>query len=96
MPRVVYPMFRRTAVSFARLSLAFAIVSAFAAPLAQAQPKLIARGSIAGTALDASGLTGALENGTAANLPGGLGSGLAWAGLAATPFWPCLIVARTQ
>ena len=68
------------AASFARLSLAFAIASVFAAPLAQAQPKLIARGSIAGTALDASGLTGALENGTAANLLGGLGSGLAWAG----------------
>ncbi len=71
-------MSRRLAASFAPLSLAIAV--ALAAPLAHAQPQLIARGSIAGTAHDASGLTGTLENGTTANLLGGLGSGLAWAG----------------
>lgn len=63
--------------SLAPLALAMA---ALASSAAQAQLTLIARGSIAGTATDASGLTSALENGTAANLLGGLGSGLAWAG----------------
>lgn len=47
---------------------------------AYAAPKLIATGTISGTASDLSGLTGTLENGAAANLLGGIGSGLAWAG----------------
>lgn len=66
--------------AFAPVALALAAPAALASPPAQAQFSLIARGSIAGTASDASGLTGVLENGTAANLLGGLGSGLAWAG----------------
>ena len=37
-------------------------------------------GSAAGANADLSGLTGALENGVAGNLLGGVGSGLAWAG----------------
>lgn len=37
-------------------------------------------GSAAGSFADLSGLTGTLENGVAANILGGLGSGLAWAG----------------
>ncbi len=41
---------------------------------------LIAIGQLPGTASDLSGLTGNLENGVAANLLGGMGSGLAWAG----------------
>ena len=64
---------------FALAPLALALAG-LASPGAQSQVTLIARGSMAGTASDASGLTGVLENGTAANLLGGLGSGLAWAG----------------
>ena len=37
-------------------------------------------GSAAGSFADLSGLSGTLENGVAANILGGLGSGLAWAG----------------
>jgi hypothetical protein len=48
--------------------------------VAQANITLIATGSLAGTGPDKSGLTGLLENGNTANLLGGLGSGLAWAG----------------
>jgi len=48
---------------------------------AQAQPTLIAKGTLtssrAGSYADLSGLKGTLENGVAANLLGGLGSGLA-------------------
>lgn len=51
---------------------------------AQAQVKLIARGTLtsssAGSYADLSGLTYTLENGAAANLLGGFGSGLAYAG----------------
>ncbi|MBQ0942678.1 esterase-like activity of phytase family protein [Ideonella sp. 4Y16] len=47
---------------------------------AQAAPTLIARGSLPGDAADLSGLSGTLENGAPANLLGGLGSALAWAG----------------
>jgi len=47
---------------------------------AQATPTLIARGSLPGDGADLSGLTGTLENGAPANLLGGLGSALAWAG----------------
>jgi len=60
--------------------VATAIAGLCALPAAQAQISLIAQGSISGFAVDLSGLTGTLENGTAANLLGGLGSGLAWAG----------------
>ncbi len=51
---------------------------------AQAAPKLIAIGSLSGSAAgpnhDLSGLTGALENGLPADMLGGIGSGLAYAG----------------
>jgi hypothetical protein len=49
------------------------------APAAQATPILLAVGTLGGTA-DLSGLTGTLENGLPANILGGLGSGLAYAG----------------
>ncbi|WP_425228233.1 esterase-like activity of phytase family protein [Sphingomonas sp.] len=56
---------------------------ALAAPL-QAGPVLIAKGSISGSSAganaDLSGLTGTLENGLPANILGGFGSGLAYAG----------------
>ena len=55
------------------------IASLFATTAAQAAPTLIAIGTLGGTS-DLSGLTGRLENGLAANILGGLGSGLAWAG----------------
>jgi hypothetical protein len=53
--------------------------AAFAAPAAQAAVELIAIGSLT-QATDLSGLTGTVENGAAANMLGGIGSGLAWAG----------------
>ncbi len=46
---------------------------------AHAAFELIGIGSLGGTS-DLSGLTGTLENGNAANILGGMGSGLAWAG----------------
>ena len=45
-----------------------------------ATPSLIATGLLSGNASDLSGLTGNLESSIAANLLGGMGSGLAWAG----------------
>ena len=59
---------------------AFMLAGALASPGARADIGLIARGSLSGSASDLSGLSGVLENGVAANLLGGLGSGLAWAG----------------
>ncbi|RTL52748.1 MAG: esterase-like activity of phytase family protein [Rhodocyclaceae bacterium] len=60
-----------------------AILAAIAAPAAHAAD-LIALGSLTGSSAgayaDLSGLTGTLENGVAANVLGGIGSGLAWAG----------------
>lgn len=53
---------------------------ACSAPQAFAAVELIAMGSLSGAAADKSGLNYLLENGTAANLLGGMGSGLAWAG----------------
>lgn len=50
------------------------------APATHAGFSLIAIGSVSGDASDLSGQTGALENGVAGNLLGGVGSGLAWAG----------------
>jgi hypothetical protein len=55
-------------------------VCALSAVPAQAAPILLAKAQMSATASDLSGLTGNLENGQAANLLGGLGSGLAWAG----------------
>ncbi|GAA5175496.1 esterase-like activity of phytase family protein [Niveibacterium umoris] len=59
------------------------LIAALASP-AFASFDLIATGDLtgssAGSFADLSGLTGTLENGAAANLLGGLGSGLAWAG----------------
>lgn len=59
-----------------RLLLACA---SFVSVAAQASPTLIAVGTLNGSS-DLSGLTGNLENGLPANILGGLGSGLAWAG----------------
>lgn len=55
------------------------LAAAFATSTVQATPTLIAIGTLNGTA-DLSGLSGNLENGLAANILGGMGSGLAWAG----------------
>ncbi|NWG31403.1 MAG: esterase-like activity of phytase family protein [Rhodocyclaceae bacterium] len=57
------------------LSLALSAPSAHAANIS-----LIAIGGLDGAASDLSGLTNTLESGVSANLLGGLGSGLAWAG----------------
>ncbi len=63
-------------------SLLFTVLAGalLAATSAQATPSLIGVGSINGTT-DLSGLSGTLENGAdAANVLGGIGSALAWAG----------------
>lgn len=64
-------------------ALAIAI-SAISSAHAVSSGSLIAVGSLTGSSAgaytDLSGLTGTLENGAAANLLGGMGSGLAWAG----------------
>jgi hypothetical protein len=69
---------RRQGVVYLALGLAAA------APAAHAGAMLIADGTLTGSAAgpntDLSGLTGTLENGAAANLLGGLGSGIAYAG----------------
>lgn len=54
------------------------LVPALVATSAHAGIALIGHGSLSGS--DLSGLTGTLENGQAANLLGGLGSAVAWAG----------------
>ena len=59
---------------------ALALACAAACLPAHAAVTLIARGSLPGDGADLSGLTHTLENGAPANLLGGLGSGLAWAG----------------
>lgn len=56
------------------------LAALLAAPATHAAPILLGIGSLSGSASDLSGLTGTLENGTAANLLGGMGSGLAYAG----------------
>ena len=60
--------------------LAALLVAIFSAHSAQAAPILLASGSLSANAADLSGLSGALENGVAGNVLGGIGSGLAWAG----------------
>jgi len=60
--------------------LGLLLASALAAGSAQASVDLIAFGSLSGAAADLSGLGYTLENGARANLLGGMGSGLAWAG----------------
>ena len=60
--------------------VALAAASVLGLPAAHASIDLIASGTLSGTLSDLSGLTGTLENGVAANLLGGMGSGLAWAG----------------
>lgn len=55
------------------------LASVFAAPSAHADFVLLANGSLNGLT-DLSGLTGTLENGQPANILGGIGSGLAYAG----------------
>jgi Esterase-like activity of phytase len=70
---------------FWHTALIAASLGLFAASSLNAQVNLIALGSLteskAGTYADLSGLDGVLENGAPANLLGGLGSGLAWAGV---------------
>ncbi len=61
----------------ARLASVFVLTTAMGS--AHAAFELIGIGSLGGTS-DLSGLTGTLENGNAANILGGMGSGLAWAG----------------
>lgn len=63
---------------FRKTVLSIALTFAFGA--ANADPSLLATATISGTASDLSGLNYTLENGVAANLLGGMGSGLAWAG----------------
>jgi hypothetical protein len=67
-----------------RAGLCLLFTSVLAAPPAGATITLIANGTLtdsaAGHYADLSGLTGTLENGLPANLLGGLGSGLAYAG----------------
>jgi hypothetical protein len=60
-------------------TLALACAATFS-PIANAAVTLAARTSLDPNASDLSGLNYALENGAPANLLGGLGSGLAWAG----------------
>jgi hypothetical protein len=61
--------------------LATVVASIFVATPALAAPVLLATGSLNGNQSDLSTATsGALENGVAGNLLGGVGSGLAWAG----------------
>ena len=66
--------------SFQTILLATSL-AALSAPFVVAQPTLIAKGTLtgsrAGSYTDLSGLKGTLENGVAANLLGGLGSGIA-------------------
>jgi hypothetical protein len=59
---------------------ALALASAVALAPAHAAPTLIAKGSLAASGTDLSGFTNTLESGVPANLLGGMGSGLAWAG----------------
>jgi len=63
-----------------RLPLFCISAAALTASSLSASIDLIATGKISGNASDLSGLSGNLENGVAANLLGGIGSGLAWAG----------------
>jgi hypothetical protein len=66
------------------ISIGFLLATVFAAPSANAGIQLIAKGSLtgssAGVGADLSGLNGTLENGLPANILGGIGSGLAYAG----------------
>lgn len=63
-----------------RLPYLLALAAASAVAPLSASIDLIAVGKIPGNTADLSGLSGNLENGVAANLFGGIGSGLAWAG----------------
>jgi hypothetical protein len=60
------------------------LASALVASPASATPVLVAIGTLSGSSAasnaDLSGLTGTLENGLAANILGGIGSGFAYAG----------------
>ncbi|HEY3700520.1 MAG TPA: esterase-like activity of phytase family protein [Spongiibacteraceae bacterium] len=66
------------------IAIAIAACTATSAHAAISSGDLIAIGSLTGSSAganaDLSGLTGTLENGAAANLLGGMGSGIAWAG----------------
>ncbi len=66
------------------LSAVMVFALSVCAPSVNAEPKLIAAGELSGSAAganaDLSGLEGKLENGIPANMLGGMGSGLAYAG----------------
>lgn len=68
-------MRKRVEIALILMSTVIGASSAHAANIS-----LIAVGSLPGNGADLSGLDYSLENGVAANLLGGLGSGLAWAG----------------
>ncbi len=77
MNRIHHP--RRTAPGAAfALTLTLTLVLTASAPAHAVD--LIARGSLSGALADLSGQPAALENGVAADLLGGMGSALAWAG----------------
>ena len=63
---------------FAKRLLAVVVPALLATPAAHAGVSLIGIGQLAGS--DLSGLSGTLENGAAANILGGMGSAIAWAG----------------
>ena len=63
---------------FAKRLLAVLVPAILASTAAHAGIALIGKGTLSGA--DLSGLTNTLENGVAANILGGMGSGIAWAG----------------
>lgn len=63
---------------FKRMAIPLLVSLVFTSPV-QAGVTLIASATLGGSS-DLSGLSGTLENGVAANILGGMGSGLAWAG----------------
>lgn len=67
-------------MSHHRVTLALALLLGTAFSGTADAVDLIAIGKLPGTASDLSGLSGTLESGVPANVLGGLGSGLAWAG----------------
>jgi hypothetical protein len=69
---------------FKRTVLSLSVLASLISPTAHAAVEMLAIGSLsgssAGSGVDLSGLKGILENGSAGNVLGGIGSGLAWAG----------------
>jgi len=71
---------KNATISTLALAAAATFTTLAAVSPAQAAVTLIAKGSLPATSADLSGFTNALESGVSANLLGGIGSGLAWAG----------------